>query len=378
MSTAARCAALSLVCGLALGCAKPAAGQPHRTAVKTATVTRAGAPAGTRYSAHIEPAVRVDLAFKVGGYVETIAKQTGVDGKPRTLQEGDTVREGQVLASVRVADYALRVTEAGAARAQAQSMLDQAQRDADRIEKLLATGAATKVEQEAASTRLEGAKGAVVGAKTRIDEASSLMADATLRAPIAGVVLKRYVEVGSLAGAGTLAFTIADVASVKAMFAVPDGVLPRLQLGAKQCVTTDAYPGQRFEGRISRISPSADPRSAVFEAEVLLPNDDGRLKPGSVASLSLEVARDLAGSPAESGPLVPLAAIVRAPGKPQAFAVFVVDDVAGRPTAHTREIELGEYLGRVIPVKKGLVAGERIVVLGAGLLSDGEVVELIP
>jgi multidrug efflux system membrane fusion protein len=69
---------------------------------------------------------------------------------------------------------------------------------------------------------------------------------------------------------------------------------------------------------------------------------------------------------------------VRPAGKDQAFAVYVVDAPAGRTTAHAREVELGDYLGRVIPVKKGLAGGEHVVVLGAGLLSDGEDVEIVP
>jgi RND family efflux transporter MFP subunit len=211
-------------------------------------------------------------------------------------------------------------------------------------------------------------------ARARMDEASTAAANTTLRSPLTGVILKRRVEIGALAAPGTVAFTVADISSVKALFAVPDSVLPRVRLGAVQTVTSDAYPGVTFSGRISRISPSADPRSLVFEAEILIPNADGRLKSGSVAALSLDLRKEAAAS---KMPLVPLAAIVRGP-EPQSFAVFLVEDAAGKLVAHVREVELGEYLGRVIPVKKGLVGGERIVVLGAGLLSDGEIVELIP
>jgi multidrug efflux system membrane fusion protein len=378
--TALRAATLLVAFAPLLACARSAPVAQQRTAVKVATVTRADTRTGNRYSAHIEPAVRVDLAFKVAGYVESTARQQGVDGKGRALQEGDTVREGQALATLRVTDYALRAQEARSAREQAKTAFDQAQRDVDRLEKLTASGSVSKVELEGATTRLDGARGALAGAKTRVDEAAALVSDATLRSPLTGVVLKRHIEVGSLAGAGTLAFTLADVSSVKAVFAVPDSVLPRLRLGARQSVVTEAFPGVTFSGRISRISPAADPRSLVFEAEVLLPNEDGRLKPGSVAALSVEGADTPAGAgdAREGPPLVPLSAIVRAPGSAKGFAVFVVDEVAGQPTAHLREIELGEYLGRVIPVKKGLGAGERIVVLGAGLLSNNEAVELIP
>jgi RND family efflux transporter MFP subunit len=167
------------------------------------------------------------------------------------------------------------------------------------------------------------------------------------------------------------------VSSVKAIFAVPDVVLPRVQLGAQQDVSAEAFPGATFAGRISRISPSADPKSRVFEAEVTIPNADGRLKSGMVAALSIAAVEDGQGD----APLVPLSAIVRAPGAPngtQAFAVFVVDAAEGTTAAHAREVELGDYLGRVIPVKKGLAGGERVVVLGAGLLSDGEDVEIVP
>ena len=74
-------------------------------------------------------------------------------------------------------------------------------------------------------------------------------------------------------------------------------------------------------------------------------------------------------------------AIVRSPAHPGQFAVYVVEGEsgnAGRGTAHARDVELGDYLGSVIPVTKGLMGGERIVTMGAGLLSDGEVVQVIP
>src|SRR4051794_40470516 len=75
------------------------------TAVRVRSVERAAASAATRYSATINPASRVDVAFKVGGYVQRLGSAKGVDGKPRLLQEGDHVSAGQTLAEVRVGDY---------------------------------------------------------------------------------------------------------------------------------------------------------------------------------------------------------------------------------------------------------------------------------
>jgi multidrug efflux system membrane fusion protein len=191
--------------------------------------------------------------------------------------------------------------------------------------------------------------------------------------PLHGVVVKRAIEVGALAAPGTLAFSIANVEDVKAVFGVPDSLLPQIQLGAELKVATDAFPGVVFEGKVSRLAPSADQRSRVFEVDVTIPNPDNKLKAGMVASLSINPV----GPSAPDVPLVPLNAIVRPPNG-KGFAVYVVDSANGSTIARAKTIQLGEYLGRVVPVKAGLEGNERVVVQGAGLLSDGEQVEIIP
>ena len=348
---------------------------PHETAVKVATVDRAGAGTATRYSAQIEPATRVDLAFKVGGYVESIAKLPGVDKKMRILQEGDAVRSGMEVAALRRTDYVQKVGEAQAALAQARAAAEQADLDFERVTKLVAGGSVSQAEADTARIKRDSAHASLEGAKVRVDEAQTALSDTTLRSPIDGVVLKRAIEVGTLATPGTVGFSVAQVDRMKAVFGVPDTMLPRVHLGASQVVTTEAFAGQRFEGQISRISPSADPKSRAFEVEVTIPNVDQKLKTGMVAALAMA---DGDGTPAKAEPLVPLTSIVRSTGKAGHFAVFVVDQADGKSIARARDVELGEYLGRVIPVTSGLRGGEEIVVQGAGLLSDGEPVEVIP
>ncbi|MBX3261311.1 MAG: efflux RND transporter periplasmic adaptor subunit [Labilithrix sp.] len=373
-----RRAFVALLCIVTSGCRPAPKPERQRTAVKVAVVERAASSSSTRYSAHIEPATRVDVAFKGGGYVDTIAKVPGLDRKPRLLQEGDVVRARQELASLRKSDYAQRLDEARSAFEQAKASAEQMERDLERAEQLARGGSIGTAELEVSRTKLASARAQLAGASARVNEASTALADTTLRAPLDGIVLRRSVEVGVLASPGTVAFTIADLSSVKAIFAVPDTALSRVQIGAPEIVTTEAFPGETFAGRISRVSPSADPKSRVFEAEVAIPNESGRLKAGMVAALSLEAPAG-PGADGASPPLVPLMAIVRAPGKARAFGVFVVEDAGGGESiARLREVKLGEYLGRVIPVSDGLGAGERIVVLGAGLLSDGEQVEIIP
>jgi len=342
-------------------------------AVKVALVEHAGTAAGTHYSAQINPATRLDLAFKVGGYVESVASGAGVDGKPRLLQDGDPVRAGMPLATLRRTDYAQRVAEAQAAVAQARAGLDQAQLDFDRTTKLAATNAVAGAEVDSTRSRRDSAAATLAGARARLDQASTALVDTTLRSPLDGIILRRSVEVGALAAPGTIAFSVADVSSVKAAFGVPDTALPRIHLGAVETITTDAYPGAAFQGQITLIAPSADPQSRVFEVDVTIPNADGRLKSGSVAALSLEATPG--GDAAQ--PLIPVSSIVRAPAHRDRFAVFVIVDRGGAPVAHAVEVEVGEFLGKVIPVKHGLTGGETIVVQGAGLLSEGEAVEVL-
>src|SRR4051812_45753478 len=84
---------------------------------------------GTRYAGQINPATRLELSFKVGGYVDSIATVPGLDGKPRLLQEGDAVHAGMQLAAIRRTEHAQRRAEAQAALAQAQAGADQARLD---------------------------------------------------------------------------------------------------------------------------------------------------------------------------------------------------------------------------------------------------------
>lgn len=344
------------------------------TAVKVAVVEHTGLDAGTHYSAQINPATRIDLAFKVGGYVDSVATVAGVDGKQRLLQEGDPVRSNQQLALIRRTDYAQKLAEAQASYAQAKASLEQAQLDLDRSSTLASHNAIAGAELDAARTKRDGAQAQLDGARSRVDQAATALADTSLRSPLDGIVLRRSIEVGALASPGTVAFSVADVSSVKVAFGVPDTVLARLKLGAVEQITTDAFPGATFQGRITLIAPSADPKSRVFEVDVTIPNTDGRLKPGGVASLVIE-----AGQPSEhDSPLIPLTAVVRSPKARDHFAVFVVEPQRdGKAVAHLVEVKLGEFLGSVIPVEQGLKGGEQVVVQGAGLLSDGEPVEVI-
>lgn len=327
----------------------------------------------SRYSATVEPATRVDLAFKVGGYVDRIAHVKANDGKRRIVQEGDRVAQGTELAALRGADFTNRLAEARAAQAEAKVARDQASLDFERQDKLLAGTAVPKAQWDAARARLDAAEARVLGASARVAEATTLVSDASLRTPFSGTIARRNLEVGALAAPGIPVFTVTDTESVKVVFGVPDGVRDRLHPGDTLPVLAETLPDRTFNAKITRVAAIADPRSRVFEIELALPNTDHALKPGMVVTVKIDAPNG-----ETTPPLLPLSAIVRSRLDSSHFAVFVLDESANPPVVHQREVELGEFMGNSIPVRNGLPDKAKVVVQGAAMLSDGERVQVLP
>jgi multidrug efflux system membrane fusion protein len=377
-----------------------------------------------RYSASIRPSSQVEVAFKVGGYVETIKSAEG-----RHIQAGDIVQKGAVLAALRQSDYAAKVNEARSQAGEARSTVDtnnaqlkeaitavetsraqlkdseaaltRARLDFERAEALFATQSITKPDYDAAKERFEvnkakfeAAKAQLAVAEAKVNTArfqigaaesrlktteavvytaSIPLGDAQLRAPLSAVVIERKIEVGQLVSTGTPAFVLADVSSVKAAFGVPDLALQNFKIGDTLTMTTDAVPGTEFTGHISRISPAADQSSRVFDVEVTIPNAEGLLKPGMVAAMSVTEA----GASIEV-PVVPLTAVTRSKTDANGYAVLVIEEAAGKQVARVRNVELGESYGNSVVVKSGVKPGEIVVTTGITQVADGEEVRVMP
>lgn len=329
------------------------------TPVTVWTVANVAGENGLRYSANIRPDVQVDLAFKVSGYIDDIFQMTGADGRRRNVQEGDFIRKGTVLARVRETEYRDRATEA-------QAGLTKAKADFNRAARLFENQSIAKADYDAAYAGF-------TSAQARYDQAAQALRDCALQAPMDGYVMRRNVEVGTLAAPGMPGFVLADTRAVKAVFGVPDMIVGQMKMGDYQTVTTEAIPGVEFRGRITRIAPSADPNSRVFEVECTIPNPDNRLKAGMIAALKIAAQ---ASSP--SAMLLPLNAIVRPRNDPKGYAVFVVAESNGKSTARERKISLGDVVGNSIAVTAGLQGGEKVIVRGATLVVDSQEVRIIP
>ncbi len=325
-----------------------------------------------KYSADIVPVAQVDLAFQSGGYIAKLKQVKGADGRLRPVQEGDWVPRGTVLALVSEEPYQDKVAQAKSQLVRAQSAHELAGLNFERARNLYGSQSLTKVDFDAAKNQYDSSEAAVNEAKAAVSQAQTMLGYCSLTAPFDGWVLKRNVELGTLAGPSTVGFTLADTRVVKAVFGVPDTAIQHVRLGTSKAVNTDALPGE-FSGRITAISPAADPKSRVFSVEVTLPNPDNRLKAGMIASLSLDQ-----GKPPGNLTAVPLSAIIRDPERSEGFAVMVADGRDELTHASIRPVEVGEANGNLISVLKGLKPGERVVTTGATLIKSGDRIHVIP
>jgi multidrug efflux system membrane fusion protein len=367
-----------LVVGLAAAgpaCARVRADKAPARPVWVETVQGAATPAGLRYSATIQPYEQVPLAFKVGGYVRQVRRLAGPDGRPRNLQQGDVVTRGTVLARLDAADYQERVNQARAQVAEAEATLAKGRADASRAESLYREQALTRPDYDAATANLAVATARVGAARAQLESAEIALRDTVLVAPADGVVLSRSVEVGTLAGAGTVGFVLADLARVKAVFGVPDRVVERVQVGSPLGVTSDALGTVALPGRVTAVSPSADAQSRVFSIEVTIPNAERRLKAGMIATV--EVSPSDLPDIAPGTPTVSVAAVVKS-ARPGGYAVFLAEGSGDTATARAREVKLGRIAGNRVAVEAGLEAGDRVIVSGASLVTDGDAVRVIP
>jgi RND family efflux transporter MFP subunit len=188
--------------------------------VKVQTVESGAGGASTRYSAAVLPAVQVDLAFKVTGYVDALAQVRLPDGTTRPIQEGDRVTPGMMLARIRSEDYSQRLAEAVANQADARAAELVAEADHKRTAFLAEQDAVSGSDLDNQRARKDSAVARRVGADAKVGEARTALRDCVLASPIEGVVVKKRVEIGSFVSGGTVAFTVADVRTVKVVFAV--------------------------------------------------------------------------------------------------------------------------------------------------------------
>ncbi|MGD1027069.1 efflux RND transporter periplasmic adaptor subunit [Candidatus Binatus soli] len=358
----------------AVGCGNHSNPEQPRIAVTVLTVRAAQESNSGAYTASFQPDRQVPVKFQVSGYIDSIAQLSGADGRARDLQGGDTVKEHELLATVKPEIYQAQVNQAASALTGAQAANDKAKRDFDRDTQLLDEHILAPATYDAARQQYQSAQSEVAQSQAALKQAQINLGYCKLYSPMDGVILGRSIEVGSLAEPDTVAFQVADTSEMKAVFGVSDIQVAKLKEGQSQTLAAEAIPGVQLNGKITRIAPNADPTTRVFDVEITVPNQDARIRTGSVASLSIIGAS----APVVTDARLPLNAIVRPPDDRHDFAVYVVEEQGARTLAHLRKVHLGEIVGNDITVSSGVQIGDRVIIRGATMVTDGAEVRIIP
>jgi len=176
-------------------------------------------------------------------------------------------------------------------------------------------------------------------------------------------VAERMVAIGDFVQVGAPLFRLVDADPIKLRAQVQERRIGAVRLGQRVTVRVEAYP-EPFEGRVSRLSPTVDPLTRTFQAEVTLPNADGRLRPGSFAVALVEVGE-------EEILTLPASAIITFAGVTK---VVLVRD--GK--AQERVVELGERQPEFVEVVRGVVAGDVVVRRPTSAISTGTPLTIRP
>ncbi len=265
-----------------------------------------------------------------------------------SVNEGDRVRRGQVLA-------ALDTTTVSAELARARAERTRAAAEYERSATLIAQGWITK-------PRLDNAKAALDAAEAQVRAAGFQAANATIVAPGSGTVLARLAEPGQVVAAGTPVLTLGEEASGYVLrVPLSDRDAARLTSGAPAMVTLAALGDQTITGRVVEIGGRADRATATFAVEIALPADP-RLRSGQIGT-----ARIIAGGARQNVLRVPATAVFAA--RAGDGFVYVVD--RARRRISLRQVSLAEADDGGIRVTGGLRRGEIVAISRVDRLKDG-------
>jgi Cu(I)/Ag(I) efflux system membrane fusion protein len=248
----------------------------------------------------------------------------------------DPVREGQPLVEILFPDWAAAQAEYLALKRLAGTDVEPLQRAAR--ERLLLVG---MTEAQIAAVEREG----------------SVQARTTLRAPVSGVVAELGAREGMTVAAGTTLFRIAGLGTVWIVVEVPESQAGMLVPGVTVEAHVPTYPEEVFKGRVSAILPEVNAATRTLRARIEVANPAGKLKPGMYATLAL-------GGRGRAALLVPSEAVIRTGER------SVVILAAGEGNFRAVDVEVGAESGGDAEIRKGLKAGDRVVVSGQFLIDS--------
>jgi membrane fusion protein (multidrug efflux system) len=273
------------------------------------------------------------------------------------VERGAMVRAGDPLAQLDVRSAAIGEEEAlgNLETADAQRTLAEAQ--CARYEGLFQKGAISRDEWDRFASQCRTSAGSARAAHARADMARKNLADGTVRAPFAGMVGERFVDVGEYVKPDSRVASLVQIVPLRLELTVPEAEVGRI--APKQVVTFEvqAFPGESFRATVAFVGPALRAATRDLVAEAVVPNEDRRLRPGMFATAHLEL-------PSEPVVTVPRSALR---GEGASARLFTVKD--GR--IEERIVQPGPERDGYVAVLDGLAAGERVVTRPTDQIRDG-------
>lgn len=295
---------------------------------------------------------------------------TGIRAAEVLVEVGDQVTAGQPLVRLDTRTLEVQARQAEAGVAQARASLELARANAARGERLVADGLISSSDRDELRATLINAEAQLSTAEANRDAARLNLGYATLRAPDAGVISARSVQPGQVVSASTELLRMIRQGRLEWQAELVEGDLSRVREGTLVELTSPR--GNRIAGRVRAVSPSVDPatRTGLIYADLTEPGD---LRAGMFAQ-----GRILLG--AVPATVLPRDAIIFRDGIPYVFVARELDSAqtdGATFNVEQRRIATGIQQGDVTEVSSGLTASERVVVRGAGFLSDGDLVRQV-
>ncbi len=319
-------------------------------AVTTEGVTALDVPRTLRLTGTLRGNREADLAANAAGRVLSTA-----------VERGTAVRPGQVLATLDVRSAKLSASEARAQADSARAQQEQAQDECGTYEKLKEKGAISDLEYQQKVTQCRTLPLSVEAASARAELAAQNVGDGVIRAPFAGIIAERFIEVGQFVRQDSKVATIVSLDPIRLELLVPEADVAKVREGSELRFSVSAYPERRFSGKIRYVSGVVSRTTRDLVVEALVANEDRSLMPGMFADVELVVGTD-------NLPSVPKAAVIAQDGQSRLFVV-----VNGR--LEERLVSLGPVTGERVAVLRGVKLDDKVVVSDAAALTNGQKVQ---
>ena len=288
-------------------------------------------------SGSLSPVLQATVRSKVPGEVQKVI-----------VREGDRVNEGQVIATIDTADLKARMDAQVAALEESRAKANIAQKNRENNQQLLRQNFISQNAFDTTQSVYEGAVAAVKSAQAQLRIAEKAMQDAVVRAPFAGIVSRRMINVGEKVGIDSPLFTVVDLAKMEIEAPAPASEIPAVKVGQVAQFRVAGFGDRAFDGRIERINPSAEQGSRSIMLYVSVANRDGALKGGMFAKGQLILDK----SPPAA--VVPAGALREEAG--QAFVYTIEDGKVAR-----RAVTVGMREEGLVEIRSGLEKGVPVV-----------------